>query len=93
MSYFSHVPSSYCTKNNLEEAIKQCLLKEFNRIVLDDTGLEAFKDNLLARINALNRQHKRCKPIEATWTLSRGDHGDIFLELPGIINFKIYKSI
>lgn len=90
-SYFSYISSFYTCKNSLETEVTKCLSTEFNRIVLDSTGLENFKSNIISRINAINRQNARCKPITATW-YKLNETGDLKLELPGILNFYIYKS-
>ncbi|RYY23499.1 MAG: hypothetical protein EOP41_06420 [Sphingobacteriaceae bacterium] len=93
MPYFSHATNAYATKNNLEAAIQKCIKEEFDRVVLDDTGLEAFQDNVLTRISALNRQHQRCIPIQASWIKHRAlDNGDFELQIPHIIRFYVYKS-
>jgi hypothetical protein len=93
--YASYISNSYSLKNNLEKQVYE-LLKQNNRIAILPEKLESFRNNLLTKIEGLNQQNKRCKPIIASWNSYKKSFGenkdDYGLTLTaGICNFYIYE--
>jgi len=50
-------------KNNLERAIDEYLSNEIDRKFIQPENLESFKEQIKNKIQQLNLENKRCKPI------------------------------
>ena len=59
MSYISYTLKC---KNSLEKAILE-FLKENNRIIVEESKVEEFKEIIVSGIVKLNEENKRCKPV------------------------------
>jgi hypothetical protein len=93
--YASYISNSYSLKNNLEKQVYN-LLEKHNRIAILPEKLADFRKDLLTKIEVLNQENKRCKPIKAYWNSTKRDYNenrdDFGLGLSsGICNFYIYE--
>ena len=77
--FFSKTGHSLATKNKLEAEVLE-LIKSIDRLIIEKASVENFISSLNEKIDALNRKHPRCKPVETRWwqpydagTDSRGD--------------------
>jgi hypothetical protein len=78
MKYFSYISHSLVTKNNLEKAVA-ALLESKERMVIDESNIEAFKQELKDDISKLNEKHNRCTPIKISFWSPHGSN-DLHLE-------------
>lgn len=61
--YFIRIDRWYYPKNNLETAIIEKVKKDFNNVLIDESDLKKFEDDLKAAIASLNQYYKRAKPL------------------------------
>lgn len=78
MKYFAKVTSTgYTPKNKLQEAAK-LLLNTREQILLDESEVIPWKDDLEKRIKALNDYFRRCSPLTFSFDKSHDDNDYIF---------------
>lgn len=77
--FFSKIGQTLSTKNKLEAEVLQ-LVKSHDRIIIEATDYRWFISIINHGIDAINKKHPRCKPVEPRWwqpydagTDSRGD--------------------
>lgn len=74
MHYFSLITHQYVTKNKLEKAV-QDLLKENDRLIVEEKELVKFQGKITDRIEELNKAHPRCTPVKPYfWKQGNGDY-------------------
>lgn len=93
--YVTYISNTYSLKNSLEKQVYELLTKN-NRIAITPQNLDSFKKGLLEKIECLNNENKRCKPVKATWFGHKKQYGenrdDYSLSIPqGICYFYIYE--
>lgn len=64
--FFSKTGHSLATKNKLEAEVLE-LIKLHDRIIIEKETVESFIYSINYSIDALNRKHPRCKPVEPRW--------------------------
>lgn len=67
------------SKNTLEKDIKDFLIQN-NRVVVNTADLEIFKENIIAHINFICQENKRCNPIKFKWFRKFSLNNDFGLE-------------
>lgn len=61
--YFIRIDRWYYPKNNLETAIIEKVKKDFNNVLIDESDLTNFSDDLRFATVSLNQYYKRAKPL------------------------------
>jgi hypothetical protein len=62
--YFSRITADHWVgKNNLEKAAHK-LAKEMDRKLISEKGVAGFKKEFNEKVNALNQEFNRCKPLD-----------------------------
>lgn len=78
--------------NNLERAIDE-VLTQYNRVLVGDIELDAFKKEMLEALEECNKNNPRCKPYKFGWWDDHHPKGDFSLSgTDGRFSFTIYKS-
>lgn len=77
--FFSKTGHSLTTKNKLEAEVLEHI-KSRDRWIIRTENLESYIASINEKIDAINKKHPRCKPVEPRWwqpydagTDSRGD--------------------
>lgn len=93
MKYFSYIGNTLSTSNKLQKAFVDYICAN-NRLVVDETEVETFKQNILDGIAKLNAEHPRCKPIRADWWMPsfKEEDKDTHLHSGGFIQFALLAS-
>jgi hypothetical protein len=63
MKYYIKVTRTYATKNKLEKAIYEALIKH-DGTLLEKKFLSTFKNELINTVEKLNSEHQRCQAKE-----------------------------
>ena len=84
MTYDGH---HLATKNKLQKAVAD-YLTGLDRILIEKKKLAYCKKQILEDIKDLNKKHKRCTPIEASWRKHKDDY---MLQGIHFSNFHIYQ--
>lgn len=88
--YFTKVTHELVPKNKLQKQV-QDLVKSYNRLLIDPIDLNLFKIQIVERIDELNKQNPRCKPVEPSfYSHNQIDHQLYFGD--SLISFSIYKA-
>lgn len=90
MNYQTHDGHHLATKNKLQTAVQNYLKSIDRTLILGDDKLKLFKKSVLKKIEELNQEHSRCKPIQAFWWSS--DKNDFNLSGVRFSDFNIYHS-
>lgn len=92
MIYLSFIGMTYMPKNRLQIALQE-MLQEEERKVIDPEWLIDYQLAILQNIDDLNKEHSRCKPINATWAKFYAlESKDIALRGLECIQFFLYAS-
>lgn len=75
VKYLTKVDMTYATRNKLDQAIKDYLYS-INRLIIPRELLRGFKNDVLTKIEMINKQHPRCIPAEPYWWASNSGNGD-----------------
>lgn len=65
-TYFTHLSHCNQAKNKLEKAILE-LFQEHDGILIEENGHAEFMRRLDRKIDRLNKNNPRCKPVEIKW--------------------------
>ena len=88
--YFSRITSDHwIAKNNLQKAAHK-LAKEMDRRVLTESQVPAFKKEFKEKIDALNFEFKRCKPLSLSISSSYERNGDISVYCDGVFYMSLF---
>jgi hypothetical protein len=68
MLYLTDCSHTYATNNRLEEKVSQLMISASRRLIKPE-DLDGFKSYLLNRIEMLNQQHPKCKPVKIAFEL------------------------
>ncbi|MEI7487650.1 MAG: hypothetical protein WCJ72_09620 [Chryseobacterium sp.] len=60
-------------------------------MLLDKKDVETFKENIIAQINFLNQENKRCSPKNVFWYKRGTDHEYFGLSGAECISFYLYE--
>jgi hypothetical protein len=92
MYYLSFKGFGLALTNNLEKAINEVLI-QYNRVLVADIELDAFKKEMLDALEECNKNNPRCKPYKFSWWDDNLPNGGITLSgVGGRFMFTIYKS-
>ena len=91
-TYFSKISADHWTaKNNLEKEAHK-LGREMERRIIPEQELKAFKKELSEKIDNLNKQFTRCKPLSFSIHGSYDNSGDYTAYCDGVFNMGIYLA-
>ncbi|AZA49549.1 hypothetical protein EG346_15795 [Chryseobacterium carnipullorum] len=88
--YLVYAIRDFGAKNKLEKSIMD-LLTLNNRMLVEQKDLETFKKNIIAQINFLNQENKRCAPKNVSWCKKGTKHKDFSLSGIACISFNLYE--
>lgn len=91
--YLSYIDNTYATKNRLENAVMELIRKNDRTLIIGD-DVELFKEQIIAGIEKLNDEFKRCTPLKAYWDSGYGskEPTDFYLRTgQTICRFCLYK--
>lgn len=66
MKYLVYIGSVYQHKNSLQKAVKE-RISELDRMVFDESEIEAFKIRLTNLVNEHNSWYPKCTPLQLAW--------------------------
>ena len=94
--YLFRMSQSYSLKNKLEKAVYE-YLKSISGSLIEAQYLNEVKSKIISKINELNAEHKRCKPIHPNFSnfdrfSGITDQSSTLEGVWGICVFKIHKS-
>jgi hypothetical protein len=91
--FFTYIPADYSLRNSLHKQIF-AFLQENSRKVIPASEIFQFKMKILAGINRLNHENKKCHPLEAHWQTHGKNEEDsrLWLGVGVICWFDIYTS-
>ena len=90
--YFSRITRDHWTaKNNLEKAAKK-LAREMDRILISENRVPAFKKEFQEKVNALNKEFSRCKPLRFSINSSFERNGDIVIYCDGVFYMSLFLA-
>lgn len=88
-TFFSKITQDHWTaKNNLEKAAHK-VAKEMERWIVTNDEVPRFKKDFQEKINALNMEHKRCKPLRFSIEGHQDRNGDIAIWCDGVFNMSL----
>lgn len=91
-TFFSRITADHwCAKNNLEKAAHK-LATEMDRKILSESEVPAFKKEFQDKINALNLEFKRCKPLNFSIQASYDRKGDISIYCSGVFQMSLFMA-
>jgi hypothetical protein len=92
MPFFSKLQQGTQTKNKLEKAVYD-MIQNYERKIIQDDELAAFKKEITTNIKNLNALHARCKPVKTDWyedsNSNRMNDHNLWLYF---VNIVIYQS-
>jgi hypothetical protein len=90
--YFSRITADHwCAKNNLEKAAHK-LAREMDRRILTQDQVPAYKKEFQEKINKLNQEYHRCKPLELDIHSAYDDRGDIDFYISSVFNLCLFLA-
>jgi hypothetical protein len=90
--YFSRITADHwCAKNNLEKAAHK-LAKEMDRRIVPDWQVKAYKEEFKTKIQKLNEEFPRCKPLRFSIGPSPSNNGDIVIWCDGVFNMSLFLA-
>lgn len=88
--YYAKLNGSWAPKNKLHEAAQKHV-EQLSGIIVDADKLEAFKSDINLKIEELNKQFPRCRPIELhTNSYTNYAFNDIYITAPEV--FSMYLT-
>lgn len=90
--YLFRMSQSYSLKNKLEKAVYE-YLKSISGSLIEAQYLNEVKSKIISKINELNAQHKRCKPIHPNFSKFDGfvDKSSLLEGVWGVCIFRVYQ--
>jgi hypothetical protein len=89
-TYFSRITADHwCAKNKLEEAAHK-LAQEMDRKILEEFEVLPFKKKFQAKIDALNQEYHRCKPLRFSIGACHSNNGDISVWCDGVFSISLF---
>lgn len=88
--YIVYVGSVNVPKNKLEKSI-QDLLYQNNRLLINKTDLDIFKENIISQISFMNQENQRCTAKNPVWFEAGTEHKDYGLSGLECISFYLYE--
>lgn len=89
--YVSRITAdNWMAKNNLEKAAKK-LAKEMERRLIPGEQLAAYKKEFKDKIEKLNQEFKRCKPLDFYIDVSYDNRSDIDINCSGVFMMEVFE--
>lgn len=89
-TFFSRITADHwCPKNNLDKAAHK-LAKEMDRRILQESEVTSFKKEFQEKIDALNAEYKRCKPLRFSMHACYSENGDISIWCDGVFHMSLF---
>lgn len=89
--YVSRITADHwMAKNNLEKAAKK-LAKEMERKLIPGDQLAAYKKEFKDKIEKLNQEFKRCKPLDFYINASYDNTRDIVINCSGVFMMEMFE--
>jgi hypothetical protein len=94
MPHLFNITYQYTPKNKLEKAIQELLLKQDRKLLMSELEATKFRDDVLAWIDGLCKQHPKCKPIKPHWYryANPKGHGDYYLHEVNVLNASLVEG-
>jgi hypothetical protein len=91
--YFSRVTADYWVPKNTLEAAAKKLAYEMDRQLVPENKVEVFKAKYRSRLQKLNEEHSRCKPLVLDiWTPDdRGTYRDKAVDIKSVVCMTLYE--
>jgi hypothetical protein len=91
-NYFSRITQDHwCSKNNLQKAAHKVAMEMDRRIATSDQ-VESFKTEFKEKINKINAEFSRCKPVKLDIERDLADRGDIVFWADGIFHLCLFLA-
>ncbi|KFF24457.1 hypothetical protein [Chryseobacterium vrystaatense] len=90
MKYLTIVANVRVPSSEVERSIQELLLQN-DRKLLDAGSVQTFKENLIAHINFICQENRRCRPRIVSWFRFGDLNRDFGLSGVRSINFSLYE--
>jgi hypothetical protein len=80
------------TKNKLELAVLRYLQDEVNRKLIKDYDVPDFKKQVRNKVEALQNEHPRCKPVMLDWYQPNSGKNDDWVLHTSFLQFTMYAE-
>jgi hypothetical protein len=91
-TYFSRITQDHWqSKNNLQKAAHKLAI-EMDRILISENRVPGFKKEFQERIESLNKEFSRCKPLNFSISSSHERNGDITIWCDGVFSMSLFLT-